>query len=73
MTIELPMATLSIAAAVVGVLGLILVVAGIVSLVRARFWRFAGRTIVGLAFIILGLVLIFRPTGLLGERVSDRA
>ena len=25
------------------------------------------------AFIILGLVLIFRPTGLLGERVSDRA
>lgn len=56
MTIELPMATLSIAAAVVGVLGLILVVAGIVSLVRARFWRFAGRTIVGLAFIILGLV-----------------
>ncbi len=25
------------------------------------------------AFIILGLVLIFKPTGLLGERVSDRA
>lgn len=25
------------------------------------------------AFLILGLVLIFRPTGLLGERVSDRA
>ena len=25
------------------------------------------------AFIILGVVLIFRPTGLLGERVSDRA
>lgn len=25
------------------------------------------------AFIILGIVLIFRPTGLLGERVSDRA
>jgi len=25
------------------------------------------------AFAILGLVLIFRPTGLLGERVSDRA
>jgi branched-chain amino acid transport system permease protein len=25
------------------------------------------------AFTILGLVLIFRPTGLLGERVSDRA
>ena len=25
------------------------------------------------AFMILGLVLIFRPTGLLGERVSDRA
>jgi hypothetical protein len=24
-------------------------------------------------FIRLGLVLIFRPTGLLGERVSDRA
>ena len=25
------------------------------------------------AFIILGIVLIFRPTGLLGERVADRA
>ena len=25
------------------------------------------------AFVILGIVLIFRPTGLLGERVSDRA
>ncbi len=25
------------------------------------------------AFVILGVVLIFRPTGLLGERVSDRA
>jgi branched-chain amino acid transport system permease protein len=25
------------------------------------------------AFLILGIVLIFRPTGLLGERVSDRA
>ena len=25
------------------------------------------------AFVILGAVLIFRPTGLLGERVSDRA
>ena len=25
------------------------------------------------AFVILGIVLIFRPTGLLGERVADRA
>ena len=25
------------------------------------------------AFVILGIVLIFRPTGLMGERVSDRA
>ena len=25
------------------------------------------------AFLILGIVLIFRPTGLLGERVADRA
>jgi branched-chain amino acid transport system permease protein len=25
------------------------------------------------AFVILGVVLIFRPTGLLGERVADRA
>jgi branched-chain amino acid transport system permease protein len=25
------------------------------------------------AFVILGLVLVFRPTGLLGERVADRA
>ena len=25
------------------------------------------------AFVILGAVLIFRPSGLLGERVADRA
>ena len=33
----------------------------------------SGRKLSWISILILGLVLIFRPTGLLGERVSDRA
>ena len=53
-------------------LGLNLVVgfAGLLDLGYIAFYAVGAYTF---AFLILGLVLIFRPTGLLGERVSDRA
>ena len=51
---ELSISALSIAAVAFGTLGLLLIVAGIAALWRARLLRFALRTLVGLLLLALG-------------------
>ncbi len=62
----LPLQAISIGAAVIGGLGLILFLAGLLALFRARFWRFASRAVVGLLLLVAGLVVGGLSLGLEG-------
>jgi hypothetical protein len=71
-TAELSSSPLLFAAVVLGALGAILILAGIVSLLRARLLRFAVRTLTGLLLISLGVLAGGVALGLQGYRALTR-
>jgi len=71
-TPELPASPFFLAAIALGVLGAILVVAGIVALVRARPLRFALRTLCGLLLLSLGALAGTVAIGTQGYRALTR-
>jgi hypothetical protein len=63
---------LLLAAAVLGTVGLVLVLAGLVALVRVRPLRFAMRTLAGLLLLALGALVGGLGVGLQGYRALTR-
>lgn len=61
-----------VVAAVLGVLGLLLVLAGVIALFRARFLAFAVRMLLGLALAFLGALLGLISLGMEGYRALTR-
>ena len=68
----LPLQAIGIAAAIVGAFGLILFLAGLLALFRARFWRFASRAVIGLLLLVAGLIVGGLSLGLEGYQRLTR-
>lgn len=65
-------ATFVVMAAVLGALGLLLVLGGVIALLRARFLAFAMRMLLGLALVSLGTLLGVVSLGIQGYRALTR-
>jgi hypothetical protein len=72
MSSDLPTSPFFLAAVTLGTLGVILIVAGIAALVRARPLRFALRTLAGLLLLSLGALVGTIAIGIQGYRALTR-
>jgi hypothetical protein len=72
MSLDLPTSPFFIAAVTLGTLGVILIVAGIAALVRARPLRFALRTLAGLLLLSFGAFVGTIAIGIQGYRALTR-
>ena len=72
MSLNLVISPFFLAGAALGILGAILIVAGIAALVRARPLRFALRTLSGLLFLVLGALAGTIAVGIQGYQALTR-